>query len=158
MEHPEILAAFAVSRRTIVLCVLRGTTIEHIRRLTLHPNLERAERSITEFVNRAVEEFQLSTVALETPREVSDRLGRLHQHITKTLRTMSVSIYEVPRNILETQFWLMPYRTRQQLREAVLGLWPSLAEKKLTRFACDAAALGLYAQAQRLIAAHLQSA
>ena len=46
---------------------------------------------------------------------------------------------------------MTPFQNRQQLRDAVLNIWPVLSDRHLGRIACDAVAIGLFVQTQRVL-------
>jgi len=150
MSPNECLAAFAISRRSIVLSIWHGLDLIHNRRLALHSSQETSERSISELFNRSLQEFQFTTAAVEHHND-SSRASLLGDHIRRLSRESAVSVYEIPRKTLQQEFWMTPFQNRQQLRDAVLNIWPVLSDRHLGRIACDAVAIGLFVQTQRVL-------
>jgi len=155
MQYRDVLAAFAVARRSIVLSIWTGSELTHIRRLTIHSQLERASDSLRELFLRAVQHFEFATMAIETTAVPDTRIANLANQLRALARENAISVFEIGKRDLETLFWVTPYRSRQQLRDAVLAIWPALSDRKLGRLACDSVAVGVFAQAQRLIGSHI---
>jgi len=151
MKLTDRLAALAVSRRAAVVSIWRGLDLLHTRHLQLNSQENRSIGSLTRLFLDSLERFGFTTVALELPADLSTRTGRLVSHIRKVCRDNLVSLVEVDKDTLRKESWVVPFRTRAQLRSSALTLWPVLTDSKLRQLTCDSTLLGLFAQSKRLI-------
>ncbi len=148
----EKLAAVRVGRRKIGVAVFSGVHLEHADCRVLCANENEAERSLVEFVTRIILQFDLTLVAVEEIEAQTDhRAARLQERLIAELRTSIISIWHVSLNDL-MHHWSIPVaRKRHQLRLIALGIWPILSNRDFATFTADAALLGLYVQAERLL-------
>jgi hypothetical protein len=155
---PHSLAAFVIYRRSITFSFFIGTTLDHVRKRELSSDYIRAENTVTEFIRRAVEEFELTSAALEISSKHSETVVfRLAGHVRDVLRECAVSIRPVETLNLFRAFACPPLKTRQELRNVALRIWPVLKDHKSGTSALDSSTLGLYAQIQRLLDINLEN-
>jgi hypothetical protein len=145
------LAAIRVERRRIAAAVFGGTHLEGRRVLQLSSNPVRAESSVAAFVRSILRENNCESVAIEPAPTNTDVLrSLLHRTVVEQCRANNVSLWEVSKKTVFGAFAHPPLKSRRELREIILGIWPVLNLKRSQICALDAFALGLFVQTERL--------
>jgi len=145
------VASFKVERRAIAVAVFIGEQLDYTQVHQLSSLHTKAEESAVGFVNWIVEAFQIQSAALETimpDRPI--RRAQLTRLAIKTLREHSVSIWEIGKQELFKAYGIPPLRSRRELREIVVSMWPILESHNSDLQVMDAVALGLFVQIERL--------
>jgi hypothetical protein len=145
------LVAFRAERRTIAVAVFTGTHLEGRRVRQLSSNPRRAESSAVGFVRAVLAEADCTSAAIETAPAQEDILrSSLHRAIVAEVRTAGISLWEISKNTLLSAFSHPRLKSRRELRDAVLSIWPLPDLKQSETCALDAFALGLFVQTERL--------
>ena len=150
------LAAFALTRRTISAAIFQNTRLEHMRTRQFSSDLDLALGSVTEFVSRVKEDFDISSAAIEACAPGSEkRAALLITHVKALLLNSGVPVRPITQAEVFSAFSFPPLRARPQLRAVAQMIWPY--EDAITnRHSLDAAVLGLYAQVESIIDINLQ--
>jgi hypothetical protein len=146
------LVALKVDRRSVAAAVFSGRHLDYVqeRQLATHP--AKAEASTLGFVNWIVATFEIESVALEKVHAGTEiRRGQLAGAIRDTLRQSGISIWEFSKQDLFAAFGVPPLKSRRELREVTLAVWPILDGGSEKMGILDAAALGLFVQTERLL-------
>jgi hypothetical protein len=148
----EKLAAVRIGRRTVAIAVFTGTHLEHSQVVRLSSDLNAALRRVPAIVQRVLDQFGVSTVALESPlRQSEGRTTRLQDALFQQLRNLAVAVWPVSFADLCRHSSLPPVRTRHALRQIAGNIFPALGVTSRSKLDCDAALLGLYVQTERLL-------
>jgi hypothetical protein len=148
----EKLAAVRIGRRTVAIAVFIGTHLEHSQIVRLSSDLNAALRRVPAIVQRALDQFGVTTVALESPlRQPEVRTAKLQEVLVQQLRSFAVIVWPVSFADLCRHSSLPPVRTRHALRQIAGNLFPVLEGNSRSKLDCDAALLGLYVQTERLL-------
>jgi hypothetical protein len=150
LPRPRLLA-LRVERRTIAVAVFAGTHLEGRRVLQLSSNPARAESSAASFIRSVLSQADCKSVAIETAPDQTDILRSvLHRAIVAQIRATSISLWEISKKTLLGALGYPPLRSRRELRDAALSIWPLPNLKRTQMCALDAFALGLFVQTERL--------
>ncbi|HEX3683152.1 MAG TPA: hypothetical protein VHU83_11495 [Bryobacteraceae bacterium] len=151
-NHPVPLLAIKVERRSVAAAVFVGRHLEdtHVRHLSSAG--ARAQSSAISFVNWIMSNFELESAALECIIDVKD-IRRVV--LTSAIREACIaprplSLWQFPKRQLFESFGYPALRSRKELRQVVLSMWPVLADKRAVDQALDAVALGALVQTERL--------
>jgi hypothetical protein len=151
IAQPRLLSA-RIERRAVAVAVFSGIHLEGRRVLQLSSDPTRAEDSAAAFVREVLYENDCPSAAIESvPRDV--RRASLHGAILHQCRTNGVSVWEISKQTVFEALAHPPLKTRGEVREVMLRMWPMAALKQSQVCALDAFALGLYVQTERLFAA-----
>jgi|SRR5579863_7672569 len=151
LPHPRLLSV-RIERRTVAVAVFCGLHLEGRRVLQLSSDPVRAEASTAAFIREALSENDCPSAAVES---VSGDVRRaiLYATVVEQCRATGVSVWEISgRTVVETLAY-PPLKSRAELREVMLQMWPVPGLKQSQMCALDAFALGLYVQTERLFAA-----
>jgi hypothetical protein len=151
LPHPRLLAV-RVERRAVAVAVFSGVHLEGRRVLQLSSDASRAGASTAGFIRAVLSENDCPSAAIES---VSGDIRRaiLHAAVMEHCRANGTSVWEVSgRNVLDALAH-PPLRSRGELRDMMLRVWPVQDLKQSQLCALDAFALGLYVQTERLFAA-----
>lgn len=148
-------AAVCIRPRWIAIAIFEGIGLEHIRLRELRSSLPRAMDSVTEIARRTFEQFDVNVVALQSDQPAGSIAETLTGQVADAVRECSISLHCVSYASLFEAFGIPPLKTRHQLRKAILGIWPALAEQK-SPLAMDAAAAGLFLQIESLLDINLK--
>jgi hypothetical protein len=148
--HPR-LAAIRVERRTIAVAIFAGTHLEGRRVLQLSSDPNRAESSTAAFIRSVLGENSCESLAIE-PAPVPQEIFRamLHRTVMEYCRANNVSVWEVSKKTVFEALGHPPLRSRREVRETMLAIWPLPDPKRSQICALDAFALGLFVQTERL--------
>ena len=151
-SHPVPLLAVKVERRSVAAVVFIGRHLEdlHVRHLSSVPS--RAQSSAVGFVNWIMSNFPIESAALECTVNVKDVRRVL---LTNTIHEaciapLPLSLWQFPKHKLFEAFGYPALRSRKELRQVVLSMWPVLADRRAVDQALDATALGALVQTERL--------
>jgi hypothetical protein len=148
----EKLAAVRIGRRTVAIAVFIGTHLEHSEVVRLSSDLNAALRRVPAIVQRVLDQFGITTVALESLTGQSERrTHKLQDALVQQLRNLALAVWPVSFTDLCKHSSLPPVRTRHALRQIALNLFPVLGGNSRGKLDCDAALLGLYVQTERLL-------
>jgi hypothetical protein len=151
VPHPRLLAV-RVERRAVAVAVFSGVHLEGRRVLQLSSDAARAEASTAGFLRAVLSENDCPSAAIES---ISGDVRRavLHAAIMDHCRASGTSVWEVSGRIVREALCHPPLKSRAELRDLMLHMWPVQDLKQSQMCALDAFALGLYVQTERLFAA-----
>ena len=151
VAHPQLMAV-RVERRGIAISLFSGVHLEGWRVRQLSSDPSRAEASAEAFIREVFSENDCPSAAIEY---VSGEIRRsvLHNVVRQQCQTNGISLWEVPGKSILNALAHPPLKTRGEVREMMLRIWPMTALKQSQVCALDAFALGLYVQTERLFAA-----
>jgi hypothetical protein len=151
VSHPRLMAV-RIERRALAVAVFSGIHLEGRRVLQLSSNPSRAESSTAGFIREMLSENNCPSVAIES---VPDDIRRavLHGAIVQQCRANEISVWEISKQSVFDALAHPPLKTRSEVRDLMLRIWPMAALKQSQVCALDAFALGLYVQTERLFAA-----
>jgi len=150
-ESSSRLIAIRVERRTVAIAVFHGTHLEYVDARQLSSNHGKAESSAVGFIRWILSRFAIESAALESIPDKREILRRiLHEAICANLRDQMLSVWEIPREVLLGSYGYPPLRSREQLRQVAVSIWPILAGNHARVFMQDAAILGLHVQTERI--------
>src|SRR5579862_338118 len=142
IQHPRLIAV-RVERRTVAVAVFAGTHLEGRRVLQLSSNPIRAEASAASFVRAVLSESDCESAAIETAPGDADVLRAiLHRAVVSRIRASGIPLWEISKMTLLTAFGHPPLRSRGDLRQIILTIWPLPNIKRSEICALDAFALG----------------
>lgn len=145
------LLALRIERRCIAVAVFVGTRVDYTEVRHLSSSKDKALGSAVRFVTWLLHCFKVDSAALEmisSPANIHRR--SLSDLVEQTLRDNLLSIYRIPKSEVFEAFGEPRLRSRRELRELVVGIWPILQGGKAKALIQDAAALGLHVQTERL--------
>lgn len=143
--------ALKIERRSIAAAVLAGRTLEHAQVRQLSSVAEKAEATTVGFVHWLLHTFDVGSAALEVvPTGQEIRRELLSRAAVAVLRQAGVPLWEASRSELPSAFGAPALKSRSELRQAIVSIWPTLLDQDRHEEALDAAALGLYVQTERL--------
>ena len=151
VAHPRLMAV-RVERRGVATALFSGVHLEGWRVRQLSSDPSRAEASTEAFIREVFSENDCPSAAIEF---VSGEIRRsvLHNVIRQQCQTHGISLWEVPGKSILNALAHPPLKTRGEVREMMLRMWPMAALKQSQVGALDAFALGLYVQTERIFAA-----
>jgi hypothetical protein len=151
IAHPRLLSV-RVERRAVAVAVFSGVHLEGRRVLQLSSDPKRAEDSIAAFMREVLHENDCPAAAIESvPGDI--RRAVLHRAILQECRANGMSVWEISKQTVFDALAHPPLKTRSEVRELMLRMWPMVALKRSQVCALDAFALGLYVQTERFFAA-----
>jgi hypothetical protein len=103
-------------------------------------------------VARCIDRFKTTAAALE-PLQSDDETFQLQGAVKEALRNLAVPIFEISEQELFDSFGLPALKTRQELRETVISIFPQLESSRFMNSCLDAAALGLHFETSRILSA-----
>jgi hypothetical protein len=146
--HMVSLAALKVERRSVAVAVFIGNQLEYQEVRQLSSVREKAEASAIGFLNWIAGNFEVESAALESMPEASDiQRAALSRLLKEALWSSGVPVWEVSKSDLLAAYGHPAAKSRKELRESIGSIWPVLDG---AAGVCDAAALGLYVQTERL--------
>jgi|SRR5579872_4846210 len=151
VPHPRLMAV-RIERRAVAVAVFSGLHLEGRRVLQLSSDSTRAEESSSSFIREVLSENDCPSAAVES---ISGDVRRaiLYAAILKQCRTKGISVWEISGRIVLETLAHPPLKSRNELRDLMLQMWPVQGLKQSQMCALDAFALGLYIQTERLFAA-----
>jgi hypothetical protein len=148
--HPRLLSV-RVERRAVAVAVFAGLHLEGRRVLQLSSDIARAENSTSGFIREVLYENECPSVAIESVTG-DIRRAKLHAAVMEHCRQSGISVWEVSGRTVIEALAHPPLKSRQELRDVMLCMWPVQGLKQSELCALDAFALGLYIQTERLFA------
>ena len=146
------LCAFKVQRREIAVAVFSGLKLDFVQRRQFPADWSKAESSSLGFLHWVSDNLEVDSAALERlDSQAPSRRGDLTDSLRVALRGLALSLCEPSKEELLTSFAIPEPKTRKDVRQIVCEIWPILQTMHYDPAILDAAALGLYSQAQRLI-------
>jgi hypothetical protein len=151
VPHPRLMAV-RVERRGVATALFSGVHLEgrRVRQLSSDPN--KAEASAEAFIREVFSENDCPSAAIEY---VSGEIRRsvLHGIILQQCHASGISLWEVPGRAILDALSYPAVKTRGELRQLMLRMWPMPGLNRSQMCALDAFAVGLYVQTERLFAA-----
>lgn len=145
--YDQLVLGIKVERRRIAVALCRNLALDRVQTRTLGSAHEAALRSAVRFVREAMEKFPDAYIAVEVAEvQFQTRRNAIAASLREALGNLAV-VVEVSHHDLFRAFAAPSCRDQAQLRNAARRLWPHLGKN---RAALDAAALALFASAQRL--------
>jgi len=147
----DSLIAIRIERRTIAAAVFHGEHMEYTDARQLSSDRDKAVASTAGFIGWLLSRFAVESAAVESivnGHEIQRRA--LHDLICSTLREQGLPIWEIPKSVLLDGYGHPPVKSRTDLRQIAITIWPILAGTNAKLFIQDAAALGLHVQTERL--------
>jgi hypothetical protein len=145
------LIAIRVERRSIAAAVFYGERLEYCQVRQLPSDKDKVVASAIRFVIWMASQFHLDSAAVESIPDGNEIQRRvLTDAIVKALRERLLPIWEVTKQDLFRAYGYPPLKSRKELREVIIEVWPVLMGTNSKSFIQDAAALGLYVQVERL--------
>jgi len=145
------LLAIKTSGREIAVAVFRGTHLHFAEIRRLPTDLSRAETSAATFMNWLIATFAPQSAAVQIPRHQDVRAGKWVHVAIGILKQQAIPIQTLAFSELLSAFAVPPLSTQSQLRNVCRNIWPQLSTRKIAASALDAAAVGLYAQVERVL-------
>ncbi len=146
------LAAFRIDRRAVAVAILSGDHLQHTDGLQLSSAPDKALASAVSFITRRVmERFDFESAAFEIiPNGHEVQRSILHQATLQALGAKAIGILETSKADLFRAFGNPPAESRKELQKIMSRIYPALDSEPGRPWIHDAAALGLYAQTERL--------
>jgi hypothetical protein len=145
------LLAIKVERRSIAAAVFLNDRLDYTLVRELSSAGERAQASAAGFINWLLANYPVETATLEYLSPQSKiRRAALARTVKEAVAEAALPVWEVEKAQLLQSYGHPPLRSRRQLRETVLSIWPVLKVGSGKDQVLDAAALGLYVQTERL--------
>jgi len=146
------IAAVCITRRVIAVAVFSGTRLEYIRNRQLSSSRGQAERTVMASLNWLVSQFDIAVLGIFD--SVADvRASHLEALAAGAGRSLGIPVWRVKTTSLLEAFSQPPLTNKQQLRMVAGDIWPVISGSVLNRSVRDAAAVGLYIQVERMLAA-----
>lgn len=143
----DVLLAFAVLRRAVVVCRFRGVALDHAGKRDLRSAFDDAKTSAEAFVVEVLEDVRPDRVAVEVRPGSTGRLKAIASEICRLSLERGIPVWRVPEHEVLAAYGEPPIGTRGELRKTIRSLWPILTYyPKLAPGSLDAAALALYVQ------------
>jgi hypothetical protein len=148
--NESTLAAIKVERRSLAVAVFVGERLDYVEVRQLASGHEQAEASAVGFVNWIVSAFDIGSAALEQFRTPSMiRRAVIGRIVLEALRRSGVPLWQINKHALFDAFGIPAPKTRRELREVTMSIWPILKSRSAEAAILDAVALGLYVQTDR---------
>lgn len=145
------LIAIRVERRAVSAAIFTGQHLEYADSRQLSSSHEKAVTSAAGFVDWMLTRFPVESAALEMIENGHDIQRRvIHNEVCALLRERLLPIWDVSREALLDGFGHPSIRSRAELREIAVDIWPILAGAHAKLFMQEAAILGLHVQTERL--------
>jgi len=145
------LISIRVERRAVAAAIFNGDHLEYTDARQLSSVREKALASTVGFINWMLERFSVESAALESiPNGHEFHRRVLHETICRILRDRMLPIWEVPKVVLLAGCGPPPLKSRAQLRNVAISIWPVLVGTHAKVFIQDAAMVGLHVQTERL--------
>ena len=148
----EKLASVRIGRRTVAVAIFFGAHLEHAEVIRLSSDIGSALRRVPAIVQRLLDQFEVTTVALESsPIRAERRTSKLQEALVAQLRAGAIAIWPVAFADLCRHFSIAPVRTRHALRQLASKIFPGLGGNSQSSLDWDAALLGLHVQIERIL-------
>jgi hypothetical protein len=141
-----------VERRSVAAAVFIGLHLEHTDVRHLSSQAKRAEASAIGFITRIASGFNVESAAIESPPPENGirRTVLSSAIINACIHSLAIPLWQLPKKQLFEAFGYPALRSRKQLREVILSMWPVLNDTPRLDQALDAVALGALVQVERL--------
>jgi hypothetical protein len=150
MNH-YTLAALKVERRLVAAAVFKDTNLDYTQLRQLSAKQSTAEASSLGFVHWVATALEIDSATLEkAPPKPATRRTHLSRMICRALQSSGIPVWRVSKLDLLAAFGEPPLKTRKELRERIVSIWPILDRPDRERGLLDAVALGLFVQTERL--------
>jgi hypothetical protein len=144
------LLALKIERRSVAAAVFLGEHLDYTQERHLSSSREKAEASVSAFLNQLLSIFDVESVALErTGLNADIQRAVLSRLVTHAVRERGIPVWEISKQELLEGYGEPPLKSRKELRQVITGIWPMIAGSHGKLFVQDAAALGLYVQVER---------
>lgn len=149
--HHSRLCAIRIERRAIAVAILLGDHLEFVDARQLSSSPDKATATAAGFIAKIAATFSFASAALEEiPAGAEIQRASLQRTVTDALGEAAVGLWTGPKAEILAAFGYPAVRERKQVREIISGIYPVLEQEPGRPWTQDAAALGLYVQAERL--------
>lgn len=149
----QILAAVKLHRRIASVVILHRSQIDYAKFRYLPATTEEAEKTLRGFLHWIIESFDVGSAAIEISKSSSDtHVSHFQEVCREVFHSLGIPVWEVPLDEIFSAFGVPPLKSREALRQVITTIWPILNAPEFTDHTQDAAAVGLYAQVERLLA------
>jgi hypothetical protein len=146
--------AFSIGRRSIAAAIFSGTKLEFWQTRSFQASTERANNTVTAFLNWIVVAFEIESAGLEdVPPELQTRMAALSGLAESLLRKHGIPVLKACEAELLSAYGEPPLRSRVELRRRAVVMFPELNSPAAQKELLDASILGLYIQTERLLSA-----
>jgi len=126
--------------------------LEYARVRNLPSQRDKMESTLRGYIHWAAGMFGANSAAIEMPETDKGNLtAQLHKAALEVLRELTMAVCETDKTELFAAFAIPPMLKRSGIRKIVTRIWPTLDDNDGNVLNQDAAALGLYAQTERLL-------
>jgi hypothetical protein len=147
-------AALSIGRRSIAVAIFSGTKLEFWQTRSFQANSERANNTVTAFLNWIVETFEIDSAGLEDfPQELQTRMACLARLAESLLREHGIPVLKANEVDLLGAYGEPPLSSRAELRQRAVAMFPELNNPVAPKELLDASILGLYVQTETLLSA-----
>jgi|SRR5579864_3653425 len=148
----QILAAIKLHRRVAGVVILDRSHIDYAKFQYLPATIQEAEKSLSGFLRWIIESFDIGFAAIEISKANSDsHVSRFRDVCREVFREAGIPVREVLLDEILSAFGEPALKSREALRQVITTIWPILNTPGFTDHTQDAAAVGLYAQVERLL-------
>jgi hypothetical protein len=146
------LCAIRIERRAIAIAILDEDRLQLVDARQLPSSSEKAVESAARFITRRViDKVSFPSVALEViPNGHEKQRSLIQDVVVRALRPKAIGILESSKVDLLQAYGYPALRSRKELRTVMSDIFPALDQEPGAPWTHDAAALGLYAQTERL--------
>lgn len=142
--------AVRLTRSRIGMAVFLNERVEFARCLNLpYSNFESAAKSLRGMINRAIEQFKDSTIAVEDSG-FRPESSSLESELHRLVKEQDLVLIAVPTKTLFAAYCFPSLSSRSQMRKIAAQIWPGIALLEKSEI-LDAAALALHVQTERLL-------
>ena len=145
-------AAFRICPKEMGYAVFRGQKLIFWQSHSYLCPASQIERRVIGDIVRCIVRFNIRSAVLDILSK-NDESAQLKSVAKEAIRNQAIPIFEIPEQELLSSFGHPPLKTRQELRKAVLSIFPQFESSRFMNSCLDAAALGLYFETNRILSA-----
>jgi hypothetical protein len=144
--------ALSVSRRAIAAAIFSGEKLEFWQVRTFQATIDRANNTVTSFLNSIFQTFEIEAAGLEElPEDLQTRMALLNGLAENLLQKRGIPVLKASEADLFAAFGEPCLRSRAALRQVAGRILPQLKNPSASKELLDAAVLGLHIQTERLL-------
>jgi hypothetical protein len=148
VSRSDRLLAIKVERRSVAFAFFVGTQLDYTQLHHLPSARNKAEASISGFVNSMIGRLKVKSAALEQlASKTANQRSIVSGLVEAALTSHDLPIAKVEKNTLLASYGNPTPKSRDEVRKTVCTIWPVLGPDVGI---LDAVALGLYVQTERL--------
>jgi hypothetical protein len=144
--------SFKISPKQVSYAVFRGQRLIWWETHSYLSAPEHAAKDAIGDVARCIDRFKATAAALESLQS-DDEAFQLQSAVKEALRNLAIPIFEISEQELFDSYGIPALKTRQELKKAVLLIFPQLESSRFMNSCLDAAALGLHFETSRILSA-----